>query len=151
MSSMSIASYMSPISHHCSSSSSSPIRSSYAFNLSTISSKLVVLRSRTCSKDATMWIYLLLGKLLRNFFTILGSSMISPSEADFEEISDSFPTITSIVSSYCILSLSNSAIRVCSLASLTLSAPTCRVLIAFQIVLALSRSPTCSVKASGIE
>ena len=88
-----------------------------------ISSKLVVLRSRICSSDATMWIYFFLGKLDKNFFTSLDSSMFSPNSADFVDISDNLPVKSSMLSLSFILRRSNSAIRVCSLASRTLSAP----------------------------
>ena len=116
-----------------------------------MSSKLVVLRSRTCSREATICIYFFLDKVFRNFFTSLDSSMVSPSDADLDEISDSFPTKRSIVSSSFILSLLNSAIRVCSLASLTLSAPTCLAFIASQTPFAVSMSPTCKIRASGMD
>jgi len=116
-----------------------------------ISSKLVTLRSSTCSRDATMCMYFFLGRLLRNFLTSLVSSMVSPKDADFEEISDSLPTKSSIVSVSFIFKRSNSVIKVCKRAFLTLSAPRCRALMASQTCFAVSNSPTCRISASGMD
>lgn len=88
-----------------------------------ISSKLVTLKSSTCSRDATMWMYFFLGRLLRNFLTIFDSSIFSPKADDFEDISDNFPTKSSMDYVPFIFKRSNSAIRVCNLASRTRSAP----------------------------
>ncbi|KAF8047613.1 hypothetical protein N665_2921s0003 [Sinapis alba] len=71
----------------------------------------VILRSRTCSNEATMWMYFFRGKLERNFFTNFESSIFSPKDADFEEISDNLPTKSSIFSVSFIFKRSNSAFR----------------------------------------
>lgn len=82
-----------------------------AFNFPRMSSKLVVLRSITCSRDATMCTNFFKGKLIRNFFTSLASSlfffliktslassMATPRAFDLEAISDRFPPNSSILS-----------------------------------------------------
>ncbi|CAN6841146.1 unnamed protein product, partial [Brassica oleracea var. botrytis] len=80
--------------------------------------------------------------LLKNFLTILASSMVAPRDADFEANSDNFPPKSSILSLSFIFNLSNSEFKVCNLASLTRSAPTCRVFIASHTCLADSIYPT---------
>lgn len=65
----------------------------------------------------------LLGKLVRNFLTNLLSLRVAPSDADFDEMSDIWVANSSIMMDYFIFKLSNSVIRVCSRAFLTLSLP----------------------------
>ncbi|CAN7139838.1 unnamed protein product [Brassica rapa subsp. narinosa] len=67
--------------------------------------------SSTCSSDATICMYFLRGRLLRNFLTSFDSSISSPSTAAFDDISDNLPAKSSIFSASFIESLSNSDIK----------------------------------------
>ncbi|CAA7053765.1 unnamed protein product [Microthlaspi erraticum] len=91
------------------------------------------------------------GRLFRNFLTNFGSSIVSPRAADFDAISASFPPKSSMVSVFFILRRLNSDIKVCSLASFNLYAPTFLVLMASHTFLAVFSSPTCRTIASGMD
>ena len=76
--------------------------------------------------------------------------MFSPKDADFQEILDSLPTKSSIVLVSFIFKRSNSAIRVCKRASLTLSAPRWHAVMASHTFFAVSSSLTCKISAYGM-
>lgn len=125
------------------------IRSSYVFNCPTTSSNPTVLRSRTCSINATMYMNHL-GSIVRNLLTSLVSLIVSLREAYFDDILDNWLAKSFMVLVSFIFILSKSFIRVWSQASFTLSALTCHVLITSHISFAVSIAPTCNMRSSGI-
>uniref|UniRef100_A0A0D3D3E1 Uncharacterized protein n=1 Tax=Brassica oleracea var. oleracea TaxID=109376 RepID=A0A0D3D3E1_BRAOL len=105
----------------------------------------------TCSSAAVICMNFVRGRLWRNFFTSLDSSITSPKAEDFEDISASFPEKSSMVSVSFILIRLNSSIKVCRRASRTLSAPTCLDLISSHTSLDVLRLPTCRIRCSSID
>src|SRR5690606_21356515 len=106
---------------------------------------------RTCSKDATIWIYLCLGRLFKNFLTILDSSMFSPNEAALDARRDIFPAKSSNASLSSSFNLSDWGDIVCTLACLTRLEPRWREVIACRMpVGALGLTARC-IQILGVE
>nr|GEY33976.1 hypothetical protein [Tanacetum cinerariifolium] len=90
------------------------------------SSKVISLRSKYCSIDATIYKYLS-GTAFNSFRTRVSSSIVCPRFAALFEKVVSFVAKVSIVSSSFMCSISNSDLRVYNRACCTLSSPKCLV------------------------
>ena len=98
-----------------------------------------------------LWRQTRVSRLLRNFFTSLGPSILCPNEVALDTSSDILLENVSIVFESSIIRRSNSFINVWRRADLTRSAPRFLDRIASQITLGEPRSPTCRIYPSGID